>query len=174
MFARRIPGTDRRADNIRPCGLPPRGRKWGARAGFDHFALVICGALWYDKQLKMSESFLAGCRPGGAVMEYVSMVDQIIAAEHNAKLLTEENRQQEEQVRAGLEQEIQGLRERYMGQARRKVEEVRQAEQASAREQIARLEEKQARALERMQAAYEKNHDRWEDVLFGMIVGVGP
>ena len=61
-----------------------------------------------------------------------------------------------------------------MGQARRKVEEVRQAEQASAREQIARLEEKQARALERMRAVYEKDHSRWEDVLFGMIVGVEP
>ena len=106
-------------------------------------------------------------------MEYISIVDQIIAAEQNARALAEEGRQQEEQVRAGLEQEISALREKYMEQADRRIRQVRQAEQAAAQDRIARLEEKQAHALERMRAVYEKNRVRWADTLFGLIVGTG-
>ena len=100
-------------------------------------------------------------------MEYVSIVDQIITAEHNARALAEEGRQQERQVRSGLDQEISALREKYMEQADRRIQQVRQAEQA------ARLAEKQARALERMRAVYEKNRAQWADTLFGLIVGNG-
>ena len=106
-------------------------------------------------------------------MEYVSIVDQIITAEHNARALAEEGRQQERQVRSGLDQEISALREKYMEQADRRIQQVRQAEQAAAQAQAARLAEKQARALERMRAVYEKNRAQWADTLFGLIVGTG-
>ena len=84
-------------------------------------------------------------------MEYIGMVDQILAAEHSAKALAEEERRRREQVQSGLEGEIGALRENYLQQARRRVELVEQTEQAAAREQIAQLEERQKTAAARME-----------------------
>ena len=106
-------------------------------------------------------------------MEYIGMVDQILAAEHSAKALAEEERRRREQVQSGLEGEIGALRENYLQQARRRVELVEQTEQAAAREQIAQLEERQKTAAARVEEVYGKNRDKWAETLFRMIAGTG-
>ncbi len=113
-------------------------------------------------------------RKGGASVEYIDMIDQIVAAEHNAKTLVEESRQRQEELSAGVEQEIARLREDYLQRAGHRIEVVKQLEQASAEEAIARLDEKQRQAMERVEAVYEKNRDRWADTLFTMIAGTRP
>lgn len=107
-------------------------------------------------------------------MEYLDMVNQIVAAEHNARALAAEGRQQQERMQAGLHQEIAGLRERYMEEARRRVQLVRETEQAAAEEEIARLDERQRQAMSRVETVYEKNRDQWVDTLFSLIAGVTP
>lgn len=107
-------------------------------------------------------------------MEYLDMVNQIVAAEHNAKALAEEGRQRQEQLQAGLEREIADLRENYMQRARHRVELVEETERDGAEEDMAKLDEKQRRAMERVEAAYEKNRDQWVETLFSLIAGVKP
>lgn len=111
---------------------------------------------------------------GGMAVEYLDMVNQIVAAEHSAKALAEEGRQRQEQLRSGLEREAADLREEYMQRARHRVELVEQTERAGAEETIAQLDEKQRQAMKRVEAVYEKNRDKWVDTLFSMIVGVQP
>ena len=108
------------------------------------------------------------------MMEYIDMVGQIVAAEHTAKAMAEEGRQQQQQVQAGLEEEIARLRESYLERAHHRIGMVEQTELAGAEEAIARLEEKQHQAMRRMEEVYEKNRDRWADTLFTMIAGVQP
>ncbi len=107
-------------------------------------------------------------------MEYLDMVRQIVAAEHNAKTLAEEGRRQQEQLQAGLEGEIDRLRADYMERARRRVELVEQTERAGAEETIARLDEKQRQAMKRVETVYEQNREAWADTLFSLIVGERP
>ena len=102
------------------------------------------------------------------------MVNQIVAAEHNAKALAQEGRQRQQQLQAGLEREIADLRENYMQRARHRIELVEETERAGAEEDMAELDEKQRRAMKRVEAVYEKNRDKWVDTLFSMIVGVQP
>lgn len=111
---------------------------------------------------------------GGVSVEYLDMVNQIVAAEHNAKALAEEGRQRQEQLQAGLEREIADLRENYMQRARHRVELVEETERDGAEEDMAKLDEKQRRAMERVEAAYEKNRDQWVETLFSLIAGVKP
>ena len=77
---------------------------------------------------------------GGMAVEYLDMVNQIVAAEHSAKALAEEGRQRQEQLRSGLEREAADLREEYMQRARHRVELVEQTERAGAEETIAQLD----------------------------------
>ena len=107
-------------------------------------------------------------------MEYVDMVNQIIAAEHSAKALTEEAKEKQEQFQTDLERELEGLREEYMERARHRVELVEQTERAAAEERIAKLDQKLQDVLDAVERSYEKHKDQWVEQLFQMIVEAQP
>lgn len=111
---------------------------------------------------------------GGIAVEYVDMVNQIIAAEHSAKALTEEAKEKQEQFQTDLERELEGLREEYMERARHRVELVEQTERAAAEERIAKLDQKLQDALDAVERSYEKHKDQWVEQLFQMIVEAQP
>ena len=111
---------------------------------------------------------------GGIAVEYVDMVNQIIAAEHSAKALTEEAKEKQEQFQTDLERELEGLREEYMERARHRVKLVEQTERAAAEERIAKLDQKLQDALDAVERSYEKHKDQWVEQLFQMIVEAQP
>ena len=103
-------------------------------------------------------------------MEYVDMVNQIIAAEHSAKALASEAREKQAQFQTDLERELEGLREEYMDRARHRVALVEQTERAAAEERMAKLDHRLQDALASVERAYEKNRDQWVERLFQLIV----
>ena len=104
-------------------------------------------------------------------MEYIELVNQIIEAEHSAKEIAREARQQEGILDQQVQQETAAMHQRYMERARRRIEQVEQTENQAADEAVVQLDEKFRKAMEAVEAAYEKNRDRWVDTLFSMIVG---
>lgn len=104
-------------------------------------------------------------------MEYVELVNRIVEAEHSAKEIAREARQQEGVLDQQVRQETSAMHERYMERARRRIEQVEQTEAQSADEAVAQLDVKLRNAMDAVEEAYEKNRDQWVDALFSMIVG---
>lgn len=104
-------------------------------------------------------------------MEYIELVNQIIEAEHSAKEIAREARQQEGALDQQVQQETAAMHQRYMERAKRRIEQVEQTERQAADEAIVQLDQKLQTAMEHVEAAYEKNRDQWVDALFSMIVG---
>ena len=107
----------------------------GEGTNFLRIPLEICRGIWYiikqyAKINRLNGGRLGRTGGGGAAMEYIDMVGQIIAAEHRAKALAQEGARRGEELRAGLEQEKASLRESCLARAKTRVEMVRQAEQA--------------------------------------------
>ena len=97
-------------------------------------------------------------------MEYADMISRIVAAEHNARALVQED----------LDGDLARMRESYLERARHRLSLVEQEEQAAAAESIQRWDQKLEEALSAVESSYEKNKERWVDTLFSMIVGTEP
>lgn len=106
-------------------------------------------------------------------MEYLDLINQIVAAEQSAKEIAREAKEQEETLETELERETADMRERYMERARRRVAEVEETERKAAKEELERWDQKLAGAMAQVESAYAKNRDVWVETLFRQIVG-GP
>lgn len=103
-------------------------------------------------------------------MEYIDLVNKIVAAEHSAKEITREAKDRETSLDADLGRETAEMRTAYMARAKRRVAQVRQTEQESARESIAALDEKLRGTMDAVEAAYARRREEWVDALFSRIV----
>ena len=103
-------------------------------------------------------------------MEYVNLVNQIIAAEHSAKELGQEVKVKQDALQSDLVKESTQLREDYFARADHRIHLVEETERAAAQEQISRLDKKLKDGLEDVENAYRKNRDTWVDTLFQRIV----
>ncbi len=104
-------------------------------------------------------------------MEYLNLVNQIVAAEQSAREIAREAREQESSLEAELEREAAGIRERYMERARRRVAGVEETEAKAAQEELARWDRRLERAMAQVESAYARNRDAWVETLFRQIVG---
>ena len=107
-------------------------------------------------------------------MEFVELINQIVAAEQNASQLVQEAQSREAGLDGDLAQETADLRERYMERARRRVGIVEEIETAHAREEIAELDRHLQNSLDALNRAYESHRDQWVDTLLARIVGTTP
>ena len=107
-------------------------------------------------------------------MEYMELVNRIVDAEHSAKEIVREAREQVDSMEQEVRQETAELHQQYMARARRRVEQVEQTEAQAAEEAITQLDGKLAQAMASVESAYEKNRGQWVDALFEMIVGGQP
>ena len=104
-------------------------------------------------------------------MEYLNLVNQIVAAEQSAREIAREAREQESSLEAELEREAAGIRERYMERARRRVAGVEETEAKTAQEELARWDRRLECAMAQVESAYARNRDAWVETLFRQIVG---
>ena len=104
-------------------------------------------------------------------MEYLNLVNQIVAAEQSAREIAREAQEQESSLEAELERETAGIRERYMERARRRVAGVEETEAKAAQEELARWDRRLERAMAQVESAYARNRDAWVETLFRQIVG---
>ena len=107
-------------------------------------------------------------------MEFVELINQIVAAEQNASQLVQEAQSREAGLDEDLAQETADLRERYMERARRRVGIVEETETAHAQEEIAELDRRLQNSLAALNRAYESHRDQWVDTLLARIVGTTP
>ena len=84
-------------------------------------------------------------------MEYVDLINQIVAAEQSACRLAQEAQEQKASLEAGLVQESAKLREDYIARAKRRVEIVAETEAARAREETAALDARLAQSLDALE-----------------------
>lgn len=106
-------------------------------------------------------------------MEYIEMVNQIVAAEHSARALADEAREKGARLEAGLDGDIAAMREQYMERARHRLEIVRQTEEAAADEAVEQLDRRRAETMAAVEASYARHRDQWADALFRMIAEDG-
>ena len=104
-------------------------------------------------------------------MEYVDLVNKIVAAEHSAQEIAREVKDKQDSLDADLKQEVAKLREDYFARAKRRIDEVEKTEAAAAEEDMARWDKKRDEALDEVERAYAENKDKWVDILFARIVG---
>ena len=104
-------------------------------------------------------------------MEYVELVNQIVAAEHSAKEIAGEAQRREAELETDLNQEIEALRTRQLEKAKKRLETLRDKESAREQESMVALDKKLSDALAAVEAARSKYQDNWVDTLFEMIVG---
>lgn len=107
-------------------------------------------------------------------MEYVELINQIVAAEQSASQLAQEAQDRQAGLDQDLAQETADLRERYMARAKRRVGIVEETETAQARESIAQLDQRLQHSLDELNRAYETHREQWVDALFARIVGTAP
>lgn len=107
-------------------------------------------------------------------MEYVELINQIVAAEQNACHLAREAQNRSAGLDADLAKETADLRENYMARARRRVGIVEETEAAQAREEMDRLDRHLKHSLDALNRAYEAHREEWVDALFTRIVGQTP
>ncbi|HIY21169.1 MAG TPA: hypothetical protein H9841_04600 [Candidatus Flavonifractor merdigallinarum] len=107
-------------------------------------------------------------------MEFVDLINQIVAAEQNASQLVQEVQNREAGLDQDLERETADLRERYMARAKRRVGIVEETETAQAQEEIARLDQRLSESLEALNRAYESHREEWVNTLLARIVGGTP
>ena len=107
-------------------------------------------------------------------MEFVELINQIVAAEQSASQLVQEAQDRQAGLDGDLAKETAELRERYMARARRRVGIVEETETAQAQEEIARLDRRLQRSLDALNRAYESRRDQWVDALLERIVGGAP
>lgn len=104
-------------------------------------------------------------------MEYVDLVNKIVAAEHSAQEIAREAKERRESLDADLARDVAEMREDYLARARRRIAQVSETEQAAAKEDMARWDQKLEQAMSEVEHAYAKSRDEWVDILFHRIIG---
>ena len=100
-------------------------------------------------------------------MEYVDLVNKIVAAEHSAQEIAREVKEKQDSLDADLKLEVGKLREDYFA----RIDEVEKTEAAAAEEDMARWDKKRDQALAEVERAYAEHKDQWVELLFSRIVG---
>ena len=104
-------------------------------------------------------------------MEYVDLVNKIVAAEHSAQEIAREVKEKQDSLDADLKLEVGKLREDYFARATHRIDEVEKTEAAAAEEDMARWDKKRDQALAEVERAYAEHKDQWVELLFSRIVG---
>lgn len=104
-------------------------------------------------------------------MEYIDLVNRIIAAEHSAKEIAQEAKEQETTLERDLEQDETQMRADYFARAKHRIAQVEETESQASDEYIALWDAKLSEAMAAVESSYEKNKEVWVDTLFSMIVG---
>ncbi|MCI2057830.1 MAG: hypothetical protein LKJ80_01330 [Oscillibacter sp.] len=103
-------------------------------------------------------------------MEYLSLVNQIIQAEHNAKSIAQEAAERAPVLEEELQREKDALRTSAMNRAREKAAEAENRIRAGAENDLRLWDEKLVESTSKVEAADEKYRENWVDTLFSMIV----
>ncbi|MCC8121972.1 MAG: hypothetical protein LIO58_00280 [Oscillospiraceae bacterium] len=110
---------------------------------------------------------------GGLGMEYLDLVNKIVAAEQSAQEIVKEAETKETTLDTDVEKEIARLREDYMSRAKRRLEAIEKTEQDDAQDDIRALDKDFEAAMARINRAYHENKARWIQTLFDEIAGDG-
>ena len=107
-------------------------------------------------------------------MEYIDLVERIVAAEHQASALAREAKEKEASLETDLARESTELHDRYMERARRRISLVEAEEAQRAEKAIAALDQRLSRSMAALERAYETDRDAWVEALFTKITGGTP
>ena len=99
------------------------------------------------------------------------LIQKIIAAEHQAQALTENARQEQENMESGIQQEIAALRARYQAQADSYLENLKRQEQEKSAKYLSELDLRLQAKLAQIDSIYAAQKDAWIDAIFERIVG---
>lgn len=102
-------------------------------------------------------------------MEYSELIDRILAAEENARQLTQQTREQEQSLEVSLREEAEALRTATLERSRRRVEAMEQEEQRLARKRLEKLDQEHKAALAGLEEKRKRRENEWADTLFRKI-----
>jgi FixJ family two-component response regulator len=106
-------------------------------------------------------------------LEHITVINQILAADHRAKAITGEAAAERDRLRADIDAERQKLQEEYMERARRRVEAEAARERAVSDRVIAELDEKLRHDLDMVDRRLGVHREALAERMFSMIVGMG-
>ena len=108
---------------------------------------------------------------GVSSMEHIDLINRIIEAEQRARELSDEARDKRAGMFTELEAAAADMRGSYLERAHARIEKVREFEDEFTRETLEGLEKTFNEDMISIETAFERNHDKWVDELFVMIVG---
>ncbi|MCD7947079.1 MAG: hypothetical protein LUG13_02115 [Oscillospiraceae bacterium] len=106
-------------------------------------------------------------------MEYLDLVNKIVAAEQSAQEIVKEAETQKITLDTDVEKEVARLREDYMSRAKRRLESIEKTEQDDAQDDIRALDKDFEAAMARINRAYHAHKEGWIQTLFAEIAGDG-
>jgi len=104
-------------------------------------------------------------------MEYIGLVEKIIAAEQSAREMVRQAEEKAVTLETDLEQEITRMREDYMARAKRRLAAIEKTEQEDADADIKALDVEFHRSMATVEQAYKSHKNQWVDTLFSKIAG---
>ena len=104
-------------------------------------------------------------------MEYVTLINKIVAAEQSAKEIVQEARERERTIETDLDAEVETLRAQYMQRAHQRVEKVEAAERKAEEEDLMLWDKKLDKAMTDVETSYAKHKEQWVESLFQQVVG---
>jgi flagellar biosynthesis/type III secretory pathway protein FliH len=107
-------------------------------------------------------------------MEYLNLVNRIIAAEHNAKEIVQETKDREAELEAGLQKELEEIRQKAAERAARHIAAAERQMNTQMEADLARWDARLKEAMARVDSADQKYRENWVDTLVCMIVKETP
>ena len=104
-------------------------------------------------------------------MNQTDLIQNVIAAEHQANALTENVRSQHENMESSIQEEIEALRVRYEKNAEAQLRRLEQSEQARCAKRLEELDIRLAHKMQQVETIYQTHKDEWVESIFARIVG---
>jgi vacuolar-type H+-ATPase subunit H len=105
-------------------------------------------------------------------MEYMEVLNKIIAAERLAQQIAGEARAQRDNLPNDLRAHCEELRESFLVRAEHRVQAVRDQEAAATAQSLEQLDKALGAELSRLEAFFTERHEDMVNRLFSLVVGV--
>jgi phosphoserine phosphatase len=104
-------------------------------------------------------------------LNQTDLIQKIIATEHQAQALTEQAKQQQENMEASITSEIEALRAKYQEEADAYLQKLTQSEHEKSAQHLQALDDRLAAKLQQVESVYTAQKDQWVQAIFERIVG---
>ncbi len=104
-------------------------------------------------------------------MNQTDLIQNIIAAEHQAQAMTQQAKAAHENLDASIAAEIDALQKKYQADADAYLQQLEQTEHENSAQYLTSLDSRLAAKLEQIETIYKEQKDQWIESIFERVVG---